>query len=113
MPPFAYRAYLLDKVLPSIVQLWPGDASEIVLQHDNAKTHVTVSDKRLQEVFNEFKTKGWTFRLAPQPPNSPDFNVLDLGLFAVLQSLQHREAARSIDELVANVRRMQIFLSGK
>jgi hypothetical protein len=33
----------------------------------------------------------------------PDYNVLDLGLFAAIQSLQHREAPSSIDELVASV----------
>ncbi|KAF0717896.1 hypothetical protein As57867_002025, partial [Aphanomyces stellatus] len=41
--------------------------------------------------------------LGAQPPNSPDMNVLDLGFFAGLQSLQYRESARSIDELIANV----------
>nr|GMD13246.1 Transposase, Tc1-like protein [Ipomoea batatas] len=35
------------------------------------------------------------------PPNSPDMNVLDLGFFRALQSLQHQEAPRNVDELVA------------
>ena len=38
-----------------------------------------------------------------QPPNSPDFNILDLGFFNVIQSLQHQEAPTSIDELVSCV----------
>ena len=37
------------------------------------------------------------------PPNSPDCNVLDLGFFAAIQSLQQREPARTIDELIAAV----------
>ncbi|KAF0774582.1 hypothetical protein AaE_001718, partial [Aphanomyces astaci] len=98
-----YRTYLLEKVLPAIVRKWPGDTRDIILQHDNAKTHVTVSDKRLKQSFDTYKSAGCTFRLEPQPPNSPDFNVLDLGFFAALLSLQHREAARCIDELVDNV----------
>ncbi|XP_019196986.1 PREDICTED: uncharacterized protein LOC109191356 isoform X2 [Ipomoea nil] len=36
-----------------------------------------------------------------KPPNSPDMNVLDLGFFRALQSLQHQEAPRNVDELVA------------
>ncbi|ETV64559.1 hypothetical protein H257_18563 [Aphanomyces astaci] len=88
-----YRNYLLEKVLSAIVRKWPGDTRDIILQHDKAKTHVTVSEKRLQQSFDTYKSAGWTFRLEPQPPNSPDFNVLDLGFFAALQSLQHRRAS--------------------
>ncbi|KAF0685458.1 Aste57867_22672 [Aphanomyces stellatus] len=32
-------------------------------------------------------------------------NILDLGFFAAIQSLQHRSSARTIDELVSNVHR--------
>ncbi|KAF0722254.1 hypothetical protein AaE_009963 [Aphanomyces astaci] len=41
---------------------------------------------------------GWT--VAPQPPNSPDTNVL--GFFAAIQSLQDRKSTRTIDELVGH-----------
>ncbi|RHY18035.1 hypothetical protein DYB32_010448 [Aphanomyces invadans] len=41
--------------------------------------------------------------LALQPPNSPDTNVLHLGYFAAIQSLQHHKSARTIDELVGHV----------
>ena len=37
------------------------------------------------------------------PPNSPDLNVLDLGFFNSIQTLQHEKAATNIDELVAAV----------
>ncbi|ETV74550.1 hypothetical protein H257_11068 [Aphanomyces astaci] len=77
-----YREYLLGK-------------------HDNARTHVTTSDAKLQESFRQYAAQAWF--LAPQPANSPNLNVLDLGFFAALQSLQHRESARTIDDLVANV----------
>jgi hypothetical protein len=33
-----------------------------------------------------------------QPPNSPDFIVLELGFFAAIQALQHQSA--NIDELI-------------
>ena len=35
-----------------------------------------------------------------QPPNSPDFNVLDFGFFNSIQSRQYQEAPTSIDELI-------------
>ncbi|KAF0702160.1 hypothetical protein AaE_016093 [Aphanomyces astaci] len=98
-----YRAYLLGKVLPALVQKWPSRGRTIMLQHDNARAHVTTSDAKLQESFRQYAAQGWSFQLAPQPANSPDLNVLDLGFFAALQSLQHRESARTIDDLVANV----------
>ena len=40
---------------------------------------------------------------ANQPPNSPDFNVLDLGFFNAIQSLQQQKQMRNIDELVTAV----------
>ncbi|ETV68210.1 hypothetical protein H257_15789 [Aphanomyces astaci] len=98
-----YRAYLLGKVLAALVQKWPSRGRTIMLQHDNARAHVTTSDAKLQESFRQYAVQGWSFQLAPQPANSPDLNVLDLGFFAALQSLQHRESARTIDDLVANV----------
>ena len=38
-----------------------------------------------------------------QPPNSPDFNVLDLGFFRALQSAQHQYVAKGLDDLIASV----------
>lgn len=38
-----------------------------------------------------------------QPPYSPDFNVLDLGYFRAIQTLQHKEAPKTVDELVRAV----------
>ena len=41
-----------------------------------------------------------------QPPNSPDLNVLDLGFFNSIQSLQQRERCTSIDGLVENTKKV-------
>ena len=38
--------------------------------------------------------------IANQPPNSPDYNVLDLGFFNSIQSLQHQKSTRTIEELI-------------
>ncbi|RHY86783.1 hypothetical protein DYB35_012424 [Aphanomyces astaci] len=45
------------------------------------------------------------FSIKPQPPNSPDTNILNLGFFAASQSLQHHRSVHKVDEfeLVANV----------
>lgn len=38
-----------------------------------------------------------------QPPNSPDLNILDLGFFSAIQSLQHKECPKTIEDLVRAV----------
>ncbi|KAF0694601.1 Aste57867_14537 [Aphanomyces stellatus] len=98
-----YRSFLVDKVLPAIVAKWPPGNTTVKLQHDNARAHVTATDANLCAAFASCKCVGWSFSLAPQPSNSPDLNILDLGFFAAIQSIQHRKAARNIDDLVANV----------
>ncbi|KAG2767566.1 hypothetical protein PC129_g22646 [Phytophthora cactorum] len=41
--------------------------------------------------------------MASQPPRSPDMNVLDLGFFNPLQSLQHKTPTFDTDGLIAAV----------
>jgi hypothetical protein len=41
--------------------------------------------------------------LVNQPPNSPNTNVLDLGYFNAIQSLQHRKHTNTVPELVKAV----------
>lgn len=96
------RSCLINKVLPSIRSAWPrGSKTEtIYVQQDNARPHINPDDAE----FIEAATKdGFDIRLSFQPPNTPDFNVLDLGYFRAIQSLQYREAPNSIDELVQAV----------
>lgn len=38
--------------------------------------------------------------LVCQPPNSPDLNVLDLGYFNAIQSIQHQQAPNNVDQLI-------------
>lgn len=70
------------------------------IQQDNAKPHIHPSDVEFQKAS---MTNGFDIRLACQPPNSPDMNVLDLGFFRAIQSLQYQEAPTTIDELVSAV----------
>ncbi|KAH7867312.1 hypothetical protein Vadar_031871 [Vaccinium darrowii] len=93
------RSYLIHKVLPAIKAKWPisGVRETIFIQQDNAKPHIHSLDVDFLEAGRE---DGFDIRLACQPPQSPDMNVLDLGFFRAIQSLQHQEAPATIDELV-------------
>ncbi|XP_071739090.1 uncharacterized protein [Rutidosis leptorrhynchoides] len=96
------RTWLIEKVLPTIRAKWPqGHTGPIFIQQDNAKPHINVNDSRFLE---EASRDGFDIRLCFQPPNSPDLNVLDLGFFRAIQSLQEQESLGTIDELISGVR---------
>lgn len=86
-------------VIPAIKEKWPkGRAhSSIIIQQDNAKPHLAENDA---ELLAECQKGGWDISFRCQPPNSPDFNVLDLGFFNSIQALQHQNAPKSIDDLI-------------
>ena len=42
---------------------------------------------------------GFEISIEPQCPNSPDTNILDLGLFRAIQSKQHQNTANTMEEL--------------
>ncbi|ETV64143.1 hypothetical protein H257_18925 [Aphanomyces astaci] len=74
-----YKAMIIDNVIPAIRSKWPsGETKRVKIQQDNARPHV---------VF--------------QPPNSPDLNVLDLGFFRAIQTLQVEKNSSSLEEIVA------------
>ncbi|XP_023760264.1 uncharacterized protein LOC111908693 [Lactuca sativa] len=92
------KSWLIEKVLSDIRAKWPrGHTGPIFIQQDNVKPHVDVNDSEFLEAASR---DGFDIRLCFQPPNSPDLNVLDLGFFRAIQSLQEQEALRTIDELV-------------
>ncbi|KAK9664370.1 hypothetical protein RND81_14G036800 [Saponaria officinalis] len=94
---------LLEKVIPTIKAKWPLDASgKIWIQQDNAKPHISPKDLDFLEVA---KSDGFDMELICQPPNSPDLNILDLGFFRSIQSLQHKKSSKSILDLVDAVGR--------
>ncbi|KAF0716727.1 Aste57867_2699 [Aphanomyces stellatus] len=107
-----YRSFVIEKVLPAVVFSWPAYPN-VTIQHDNARAHVTPDDKALRRTFDAYKNRGWSFTLRPQPPNSPDTNILDLGFFAAIQSLQNKKSASNIQELVDNVLRAFDDLLGR
>lgn len=96
------RKILIEKLYPAIREHWPIESRKdiIIVQQDNAKPHVSSSDKKMVK---QGLKGGWKIKLSEQPPNSPDFNVLDLGFFNAIQSLQHQSAPNTVDELIAAV----------
>jgi len=46
------------------------------------------------------KQNGFDIRLICQPPNSPDFNILDLGFFRAIQAIQYKKNAKTVEALI-------------
>ena len=93
------RACLIEKVIPVIHEKWPAEdqGKTIFIQQDNARTHVGSGDKQFQEAACK---NGFNIRLMCQPANSPDLNILDLGFFAAIQSLQYQTCPKTVEDLV-------------
>jgi len=54
------------------------------------------------------KQEGFDIRLICQPPNSSDFNILDLGFFQAIQAIQYKKDAKIINDLVPAVQQVMI-----
>ncbi|KAH9130800.1 hypothetical protein LEN26_008179 [Aphanomyces euteiches] len=77
----AYRQMVLEKVVPAIVAKVPRAVRIVKIQQDNASPHRCITSAELrQNGFNNFD-------VVNQPANSPDFDVLDLGIFNSIQKL--------------------------
>jgi hypothetical protein len=98
-----YKFYLINHVIPAIKAKWPikDRKNDILIQQDNAKPHLLQED---EDVISAGISDGWNIRLLFQPPNSPDLNVLDLGFFAAIQSIQYKQQIHGIDNLIKAVK---------
>lgn len=95
-----YKKMILDEVIPAIRDKFPRRRGKtIYIQQDNATPHRIWSDP---DIMNACGT-GVEIKFLNQPPQSPDFNVLDLGFFASIQSLQYTVSASTVDELISAV----------
>ncbi|RHY61364.1 hypothetical protein DYB38_009325 [Aphanomyces astaci] len=92
----AVALYVINKVVPAIKASFPSTNKCVILQQDNATPHRSITDAVLESE----STDGWTFVMRIQTPNSPDLNVLDLGLFPFIQSLQLKKVSRTVDEVI-------------
>jgi len=96
-----YQQFMTEKVLPAIREKWPGRPSDTVfIQQDNARPHSRTATTNINECG---KGESWNIELMNQPPNSPDLNILDLGFFNHIQSLQSKRCAVNVDDLIEAV----------
>ena len=98
-----YRQFLCEKVIPAIGEKWPVCHRSVCIkiQQDNAPPHlIPANDPQFQAAV---AATGLSICLVNQPPNSPDTNILDLGFFNAVQSLQHQKNTNTIPELVKAV----------
>jgi len=72
----------------------------IFIQQDNAPSHLKLDDPIFCEAS---KQEGFDICLICQPPNSPDFNILDLGFFRVIQAIQYKKNTKTVEALVPAV----------
>ena len=104
-----YTEFVLQKLLPAIREKWPrGNVQEmrnVNLQHDNSPVHFKKTDPEWLQATQEYRLRHrLNLSIHEQPAQSPDCNILDLGFFASIQSIQHRQPpATTIDGLIANV----------
>lgn len=103
------RMFMIEKVLPAIRAKWPREDNNkpIYIQQDNAPSHLDLGDPQFYEAS---KLEGFDIRLVCQPPNSPDFNILDLGFFRAIQSIQHKKIAKTVEDLVPIVQEVHFVL---
>ncbi|XP_042051355.1 uncharacterized protein LOC121796606 [Salvia splendens] len=105
-----------ETIFDGKVGLFPFTKEVLVKRSSKNRPKGTIETKPIQSInkeimttclLNQFEslpsTDGFEFHLISQPPNSPDTNVLDLGYFRAIQSLQDDKIATSVDDLLRNV----------
>ena len=98
-----YKEKMLSDVFPAIKAMWPDLPGRVFVQQDNAPAHNIGDDP---DIVAAGTADGWDIRLLNQPANSPDTNILDLGFFNSIQSLQDRTTLNTVDELIVEVKRV-------
>mmetsp|Transcript_25947 Transcript_25947/g.36933 ORF Transcript_25947/g.36933 Transcript_25947/m.36933 type:complete len:87 (+) Transcript_25947:171-431(+) len=80
---------LINKILPTIVERCPNamKMGTIKIQQDNAPSHIKINDPVFLQAV---ALRNLDIQLYCQLPNSPDLNVLDLGFFRSLQTMQKK-----------------------
>ena len=96
------RDFMINQVLPIIRAKWTREdlGKPIFIQQDNAPSHLKLDDPDFCE------GGGFDIHLICQPPNSPDFNILDLGFFRAIQAIQYKKNAKTMEDLVPAVQQV-------
>ncbi|KAK9682009.1 hypothetical protein RND81_10G043700 [Saponaria officinalis] len=97
------KTCIIEKLFPAIKTKWPDRRGrKIFIQQDNARPHISPNDPDFRAAAT---SDGWDIELICQPPNSPDLNILDLGHFRSIQTIQHEKVPTSVVQLVNVVAR--------
>ena len=75
---------------------------EVLVQQDNAPAHRINDDPDVAAGTAD----GWNIKLINKPANSPDTNILEVGFFNSIQALQDHTTLNTVDEVIAEVRRV-------
>ena len=79
-----YRELLINQLIPAILEKWPRRdrmSRTIYIQQDGVKNHICEDD---EEFNNTLMEQDIDAKLYTQTLNSPDINLLDLGLFRAI-----------------------------
>ncbi|XP_056691725.1 uncharacterized protein [Spinacia oleracea] len=105
------RSKMIEDLLPAIKSKWPSNAcKDIWIQQDNARPHISPNDREFLEAATQ---DGFNIRLVNQPAQSPDMNILDLGFFRAIQSIQYKSFPDSVTSLIEAVENAYIALDPK
>jgi len=89
---------IMENVIPAIKSKFPpAYKKKTIYVQDNAKPHFSDNDVDIVALGS---VDDWNIKFKAQLTNSPDLNVLDLGFFNSIQSLQHEASPNTIDELI-------------
>ena len=102
-----YQEYLIQKLLPAIKQKWPMNSGRIQSQQDGTKSHILDDDKEFKEAVDDI---GLNLTVYTQSPNSPDTNILDLGFFRAIQSIND-DCPTNEEELIKSVEKAYACVS--
>ena len=96
-----YLEMMLTKVFPVIKEKCPTSMKSrtIIIQQDNAPPHQLFVNEN-EQVQQSLQQLELIVKIQNQPANSPDLNILDLGFFNSLQSLQAKHRTKTTEELV-------------
>ena len=95
----------MNKLLPAIHSKWKGNREEpIYIQVDGAQGH---KPKHLDILIPDVALSKYNLdvEMKRQPPQSPQFNVLDCGIFNAVEKSVLKAAPTSIDELISVVKK--------
>jgi hypothetical protein len=106
---------IIDDLIPAIQALWPSSewsdpSFKIIVQHDGAGAHPkSWKESVIQSTLKDLEQNGnftpGKITFEAQPPNSPDINICDLGLFNAVQSAYCPSAPKNHIEIINMVQK--------